>query len=224
MSSYHLGERQKKIKYRKHTDRPVRRPWAIFSGAAVIFKALIVAIPIALILESIGIVDLTRVHAYTNPYTDPYISPLKTRWAKFWNTGDTQELAVVEEPAVIPEMLAEEVSEETPERMKTPVVEIVSAQQEDIVLASEPAEPGIEPEARQVETIVVDTPSETADDSAIVTTYRATFFSDPSSVSAAERPIARGTRVRILQRQDDWVKVEAMDSQEIGFIHESHLQ
>jgi len=220
MSSSHRGDRHKKIKYKKHAKRPARRPWAIFSGAAVVFKALVVAIPIALILESIGVVDLTRVHNYTDPYTDPYTGPLKARWVKFWNKHQREE--VVAEPEVIPEKLPEQVAEVEKE---IPVVEFVSAEQEEIVLASEQVEPVIEPDIIEPEiTAVTSTSVDTTDDSAIVTTYRATFFSDPSSIGAAERPITRGTRVQILERQADWVKVQAMDSQEIGFIHESHLQ
>jgi len=210
MSSSHRGDRHKKIKYKNSVKRPAKRPWAILSGAAVVFKALIVAVPMALILESIGIVDLTRVHTYTNPYTDPYISPLKARWAEFWSHDEIMEEAVaVAEPELIPEKLPEEVTEAATE---IPVVEFVSAEQEEIVLASEPAEPIIDSEVEQVQVGSTDTGiSSITDDSAIVTTYRATFFSDPSSIGAAERPITRGTRVQILERQADWVKVQSIE-------------
>jgi len=201
MSSSHRGH-HRRIKYTNQVKRAPKRPWAIISGAAVLFKALVVAVPVLLILESIGIVDLTRIHAYTNPYTQPHTQALKDRWSDLWG----REAVAVAEPIAV---------------VEAPVVEVVSAVQEEMVLASEPAVPIIE---AVVEPVVELKAVDSSPDDAVVVSYRATFFSDPTSVGAAERPISRGTHVQIVQRQGDWVKVQTVDSQEIGFIHQSHLQ
>ena len=55
-----------------------------------------------------------------------------------------------------------------------------------------------------------------------VKAHRATLFSSLST-DATESSVAHGTEVNVLERVNDWVKVEIIESGSIGYIHISHL-
>jgi len=56
-----------------------------------------------------------------------------------------------------------------------------------------------------------------------VKTYRATMFSNLSSVDATETPVEHGASVAVLERKGEWVKIKVENDGGIGYIHITQL-
>ena len=81
---------------------------------------------------------------------------------------------------------------------------------------------GITSDSQSTNTAPVQLDSISASKSHFVKAYRATIFSSLST-DAKESSVAHGTEVNVLERVNDWVKVEIIESGLIGYIHISHL-